>query len=232
MKRLSGSVLAAAILVAACTPAADNRQQEPAESGNDMLDLGPVAEVALGLTDNQLREANLLDVNGQPIGNVEAAVRDSGGTATHLLVEIEDRGPARYVHVPLVGLEAVRVGDQWHVRSGLTRERLLALTEAAPPERPASGGSDVAALGLTERQLRDAGVEGPAAGRDIGTVQGVVRDATGSVTHLVVRIEGGDGEQRVELPLQNLEAVNRGEGWKIRTNHTVQQLRALPAARG
>ncbi len=86
-------------------------------------------QVALGLTERQLRDAELRNARGEDIGDVEGVVRGEGGRVTHLLVEVEDTSPDRYVHVPLEGLEVVRDGDDWDIRSRLTREALMAMPE-------------------------------------------------------------------------------------------------------
>ena len=88
---------------------------------------GVGAEGALGLTEEQLLDADLVDANGNDLGDVEGLVRGADGTIERLLVEIDDTDPDRYVHVPIAGLEAVRDGDDWDLRTTMTREDLMAL---------------------------------------------------------------------------------------------------------
>jgi hypothetical protein len=91
--------------------------------------------VAFGLTERQLLDADFKDWNGSDLGDVEALERDAGGAVTHLIVEIEDTDPDRYVRVPVDGLERVADGDDWDVRGQYTRDQLMAL-----PEIPAQPG--------------------------------------------------------------------------------------------
>ena len=87
--------------------------------------------VALGLTADQLGDADLLNDVGVEIGEVERVVTDASGAVTGLLVEIEDSDPDRYVNIPLDGLSVVQDGDDQDLRSNLTRDQLLAMPEAA-----------------------------------------------------------------------------------------------------
>ncbi len=87
------------------------------------------AVAALGLTERQLRDAELVDATGNDIGDVEGVVRDASGAVTHLLVEVEDTSPDRHVQVPLTGLQPVPDGDDHDIRGSLTRDQLMALPE-------------------------------------------------------------------------------------------------------
>lgn len=98
---------------------------QPPAAGTASDAAGP--GTALGLTTAQLVDADLKDMNGRDLGDVEGVVQDGSGAITHLLVEIDDTSPDRYVHVPVEGLSAVRDGDDWDVQGNLTREQLLAM---------------------------------------------------------------------------------------------------------
>ncbi|WP_228242295.1 hypothetical protein [Porphyrobacter sp. GA68] len=87
------------------------------------------AQVALGLTERQLLDADLVDANGNDIGDVEGVIRDASGTVTHLLVEVEDSSPDRYVHVSLEGLSAFDNRGDRDIRTSMTRDQLMALPE-------------------------------------------------------------------------------------------------------
>lgn len=89
------------------------------------------AIVALEMTEAQLRDADLKDMAGRDLGDVEEVIRDSGGQVTHLLVEIDDASPDRFVEVPLAGLSRVADGDDWDVQADLNREALMAMPEVA-----------------------------------------------------------------------------------------------------
>lgn len=96
-------------------------------TANNMLPGATGPGTALGLTRDQLEDADLGDMDGRDLGDVEGVVTDAGGNITHLVVEIEDTSPDRYVHVPIEGLRAVRDGTDWDVQGNLTRDQLLAM---------------------------------------------------------------------------------------------------------
>jgi hypothetical protein len=85
--------------------------------------------VALGLTEVQLRDADLIDVNGVDLGDVEYVERASDGTITGLVIEVDNTDPDRFVLISLDGLEPVRRGDDVDLRTTITREELMALPE-------------------------------------------------------------------------------------------------------
>ena len=87
---------------------------------------------ALGLTEAQLRDADLIDAAGVELGEVEDLVRGSDGAITGVLIEIKDSDPDRFVQLPIQGLEAVKRGDDRDLRSDTSRERLMALPEVSP----------------------------------------------------------------------------------------------------
>jgi hypothetical protein len=62
------------------------------------------AVAALGLTERQLLDGELVTADGTELGDIEQVRRDAGGAVTSLVVEIEDSSPDRYVDVPLAGL--------------------------------------------------------------------------------------------------------------------------------
>lgn len=135
----------AAFLVTACgsdtTPPPANDVATQTSMGttpgdtNMMAPAAPADAVAFGLTERQLLDADFKDWNGSDLGDVEALERDTGGAVAHLIVEIEDTDPDRYVRVPVDGLERVADGDDWDVRGQYTRDQLMAL-----PEIPAQPG--------------------------------------------------------------------------------------------
>lgn len=127
------AVTAFAFLLAAC---GDTNAPE-GSSGTSSPDTNLVGRpiVALGLTERQLLDADLLDESGREIGDVEGVVRDADGKPVALLVEIENSRPDRYVEVPLEGLTAVRDRTDWDIQSSLTRDDLLQLPAVTPPRR-------------------------------------------------------------------------------------------------
>lgn len=107
----------------------------PVAPGDTNMTALPVDIAAFGLTEAQLLDADFKDWSGSDLGDVEAIERDTGGTVTHLIVEIQNTDPDRYVRVPVGGLERVADGDDWDVRGQYTRDQLMAL-----PQIPAQPG--------------------------------------------------------------------------------------------
>lgn len=138
------AITGAALLVTACgtnettPPVANDTAMQTSlgtTPGTTDMTATPVDAVALGLTERQLLDADFKDWNGSDLGDVEALERDTGGAVTHLIVEIDDTDPDRYVRVPVDGLERVADGNDWDVRGQYTRDQLMAL-----PEVPAQPG--------------------------------------------------------------------------------------------
>ncbi len=95
------------------------------------------AIAALGLTEAQLLDADLVGSDGTDFGDVEQVRRDAAGTVEALLVELDDTDPDRYVLVPLAGLTTRPDGDDIDVQTAMTRADLDALPDAEmtmPPQ--------------------------------------------------------------------------------------------------
>jgi hypothetical protein len=88
------------------------------------------AIAAIGMTERQLLDADLVTADGTELGDVEQLRRDESGAVTGLLVEIEDSDPDRYVVVPLDGLTAADSGRRGDVQTTMTARELAALPEA------------------------------------------------------------------------------------------------------
>jgi len=88
---------------------------------------------ALGLTESQLLDAELVAPDGTELGDVEQVRRDAAGAVTGLLVEIEDSEPDRYVEVPLDGLSVTEGGvlSDANLRTDMTAQDLAAMPDAA-----------------------------------------------------------------------------------------------------
>lgn len=90
------------------------------------------------------------------------------------------------------------------------------------------------ALGLSRHQLEDADLI-DATGHEIGEVDGVVTDASGAITSLVIELHHADQEpdKRVLLPLRELRAVPEpGEAghYDIQTRRSAAEVMKLPPA--
>ena len=142
MRRTSLAVLplAAAALVACESEAerqadaADDRIEQQAEqsaaaSGDQIA--------ALGLTERQLLDADLLSQDGTELGDVELVRRNASGEVSALLIEIEDSDPDRYVEIPLSGLTATEGGvfGDTDLQTDMTAQDLAAMPEAAVTAR-------------------------------------------------------------------------------------------------
>ncbi|WP_293403245.1 hypothetical protein [Phenylobacterium sp.] len=103
-----------------------------------LLAPGAVAQTApgpLGLTAEQLDDADLLDPQGREIGEVENLMLGPKGDVVGLVVEIDQRSPKpdRRVQVELASMRAVPDPTDpggFNVQSSLSRDQLLALPEA------------------------------------------------------------------------------------------------------
>lgn len=89
----------------------------------------------LGLTAQQLDDADLLDPQGREIGEVENLMMGAKGEVVGVVLEIDQRSPTpdRRVQVELSSLRAVPDPTDpgaFNVQSSLTRDQLLALPEA------------------------------------------------------------------------------------------------------
>lgn len=88
------------------------------------------AVAALGLTEQQLLDADLVTADGTDLGDIEQVRRDASGNVTGLLVELDDSDPDRYVLVPMDGLTTRAEGDDTDVQTTMTAEELAALPDA------------------------------------------------------------------------------------------------------
>lgn len=91
------------------------------------------AVAALGLTERQLLDADLVVADGTELGDVEQVRRDASGNVRGLLIEIEDSDPDRYVEVLVDGLsvkEGSLVGDR-DLQTTMTAQDLAALPDAS-----------------------------------------------------------------------------------------------------
>lgn len=115
-------------LLAACSDkneAAEEKLEKAAETSATVA--GPVP-AALGLSEAQLLDADLVDANGKELGEVAQVLRDSDQKVDRLLVELEGPGD-HYVHVPILGLKTVVKGSDTDLQTTMTKAALDALPE-------------------------------------------------------------------------------------------------------
>ncbi|QQN75063.1 PRC-barrel domain containing protein [Croceicoccus sp. YJ47] len=128
MKRIV-ALASAPLLLAACggNDAEDQNAAAPADTmATDTATIpatDPSAEAALGMTEMQLMDADLVDAAGEDLGDVEGVVRDASGTVTALNVE-RDGG---MVAVPLDSLTRMDIDGEMDVQTTLSPEELDAL---------------------------------------------------------------------------------------------------------
>jgi hypothetical protein len=129
-----------ALGVAACQSEADKQADATEDALEQRADAGVAASdgavVALGMTERQLLDADLVAADGTELGEVEALSRSGdpvSGAVTGLIVELEDSNPDRYVPVPLAGLTTRRDGNDMDVQTGLTAAELAAMPDVALP---------------------------------------------------------------------------------------------------
>lgn len=122
-----------AVLLAACTDkneAAADKLEKAAETSATVA--GPVP-AALGLSEAQLLDADLVGADGKELGDVAQVVRGPDDKVDRLLIEIEDSNPDRYVHVPILGLKTVVKGNDTDLVTTMTKAEVAALPEVKLP---------------------------------------------------------------------------------------------------
>src|SRR3546814_11203434 len=86
--------------------AAEEKLERAAETSATVAGPGPAA---LGLSEAQLLDAEIVGADGQALGDVAQVLRDAGNKVDRLLVEIEDSNPDRSEERP-VGQAGVSTG--------------------------------------------------------------------------------------------------------------------------
>lgn len=104
-------------------------------------------------------------------------------------------------------------------------DRIEAVAEASA----AAAGRAPAALGLSEARLLEADLL-DANRSELGSIEGVVRNADGEVDRLLVEIEDSNPDRFVEVPIKGLATVVAGNDTDVVTATTREQLAALPDA--
>jgi len=109
--------------------AAEEKVEKAAETSATVAGAVPAA---LGLSEAQLLDADLVDADGRELGEVVQVLRDRDEKVDRLLVELDGPGD-RYVHVPILGLKPVTKGDDTDLRTTMTKARLEALPDVKLP---------------------------------------------------------------------------------------------------
>jgi hypothetical protein len=120
--------------VSACQSPAEQRADATADRIEQQADASAAAAgstiAALGLTEAQLLDADLVSADGTDLGDVEQVRRGADGAVSGLLVEIEKSNPDRYVVVPISGLTTRADGNETDVQTTMTAKDLAALPDA------------------------------------------------------------------------------------------------------
>lgn len=130
--------LAALPLLACALAACESEAEKQADAAEDRIEqqaetsaaAAGDALAALGLTERQLLDADLVTADGTNLGDVEQVRRGAGGAVESLLVEIENSDPDRYVLVPLTGLTTRVSGNDTDLQTTMTAQDLAAMPDA------------------------------------------------------------------------------------------------------
>ena len=118
-----------AALLAACNDkneVAEDKLERAAETSATVA--GPLP-AALGLSEAQLLEADIVGADGKELGDVSQVLRGADDKVDRLLVELDGIGPDRNVHVPVQGLKPVVRGTDTDLETSMTKADLAALPE-------------------------------------------------------------------------------------------------------
>ena len=123
---MAGAVLA----LSACDEKndVDDRREAAAEAS---AAAAGSAIAALGLTEAQLLDADLIGAQNRELGEVEQVERGPNGEVNRLLVEVEDSDPDRFVYVTVDGLSPSQRGDDIYLATKMTKEQLAALPQVS-----------------------------------------------------------------------------------------------------
>jgi hypothetical protein len=121
-------------LLTACSDQNDVAEDKIEKAAETSATVAGPLPAALGLSEAQLIDADLIGPDGNELGEVVQVLRDREDKVDRLLVELDGVGD-RYVHVPILGLKPVVNGDDTNLQTTLTRARLDALPEVklTPP---------------------------------------------------------------------------------------------------
>jgi len=131
------TALACTTLLAACGDDASDVAEDQLETQAEAsaAAAGP-AIAALGLTEAQLLDADLVGTDNADLGDVTRVDRGADGSVESLLIEIEDSNPDRYVSVPIAGLTTVTRGDDIDLVTTMGRDQIQALPEVTLTPAP------------------------------------------------------------------------------------------------
>ena len=121
------------LLLAACSNDNDDAEDKLERSAETSATLAGPLPAALGLSEAQLLNADVVDGDGKELGDVAQVLRGPDGKVDRLLVEIEDGNPDRYVHVPVLGLKPIASGNDTDLATKMTMNEMKSLPEVFLP---------------------------------------------------------------------------------------------------
>ncbi|MCV0386078.1 MAG: PRC-barrel domain-containing protein [Nitrobacter sp.] len=130
MNKFAPLLLGSALLLSACNDQEDQVEDRIEEQAEQSAQGSGDTPVALGLTERQLLDAEVLAADGTELGDVEAVTKDADGNATELLIEVEDSDPDRYVTIPMDGLTVTTRGNDTNLSSEMRMEDIGSLPNA------------------------------------------------------------------------------------------------------
>ena len=130
MNKFAPLLLGSALVLSACNDQEDQVEDRIEEQAEQSAQESGDTPVALGLTERQLLDAEVLAADGTELGDVEAVTKDADGNATELLIEVEDSDPDRYVEIPIDGLTVTTRGNDTDLSSEMTMEDISSLPDA------------------------------------------------------------------------------------------------------
>jgi hypothetical protein len=120
--------------LAACQSQAEKQADAAADRIEQQAETSAAAAgsavAALGLSEAQLLDADLVTANGTDLGDVQQIRRGADGAVSGLLIEIEKSNPDRYVVIPIAGLTTRPDGKDVDVQTTMTAAELAALPDA------------------------------------------------------------------------------------------------------
>ena len=130
MIKFAPLLIGSALAVSACDSQDDQVEDRIEEQAEQSAQESGDTPVALGLSERQLLDAEILAADGTELGDVEAVTKDADGNATELLIEVEDSNPDRYVSIPIDGLTVTTRGNDADLSSEMTMDDIGALPDA------------------------------------------------------------------------------------------------------
>lgn len=134
--RKRAAAIVPVLLLAGCGETANEVATEHLESAAEAsADVNGFVPVALGLSEAQLLDADVIGPANVALGEVNGLIRGASGKVDALIVEVEGSNPDRFVRLPLDGLTVIRRGTDHDIATMMTRAQFARLPDAQFPPR-------------------------------------------------------------------------------------------------